>query len=174
MYAEGLSSYISKQLNVKTLRTCKVRHTETSYAVAMTLYSSVQGWKPFKLTFSGDTMPCDDLVVLGNGSTLLIHEATLPDSMPSNDILHCTMWQAIEQGRKMNAKYNVLTHFSRTIPWSECELDANVGIAFDNMELIESDLCKLNAIYSKIKFAFQDDFDDENQKSAQRSEWNEN
>lgn len=142
---------------MKALKTCKVRHTEKSYAIALILYSSLPGWEPFKLTFSGDTLPCDDLVKLGNGSTLLIHEATLPDSMPPNDILHSTMSQAIEQGRKMNAKFNVLTHFSQTIPWSERELDTNVGIAFDNMELIESDLCKLNAIYSKIKNTFRKD-----------------
>lgn len=115
---------------------------------------------PFKLTYSGDTTPCDDLVELGTDSTLLIHEATYPDSMAINDGLHCTMSQAIEQGRKMNAKYNVLTHFSQRqfIPWSECALDANVGIAFDNMELIETDLCKLNTIYSKLELMFKKDF----------------
>lgn len=173
MSADGLSSYISKRINVKALKTCQVRHTETSYAVALTLYSSVQGWEPFKLTFSGDTIPCDDLVELGKDSSLLIHEATLPDSMPSHDILHCTMSQAIEQGQKMNAKFNVLTHFSQTFPWSERELNANVGIAFDNMELIESDLCKLNAIYTKLKFKFRKDFVG-NQKRDQKIELIEN
>lgn len=72
------------------------------------------------------------------------------------------MSQAIEQGRKMNAKFNILTHFGQRhlIPWPEPEreLDANVGIAFDNMELIESDLCKLNAIYSKLKLVFPKEF----------------
>lgn len=167
MYDEGLSSFISKQINVKALKTCQVRHTKKSYGIALKLYSSLQGQGPFKLTFSGDTLPCDDLVTLGNGSTLLIHEATLPDSMPPNDILHCTMSQAIEQGRKMKAQFNVLTHFSQTIPWSGRELDANVGIAFDNMELIESDLCKLNEIYSKIKITFR-----KNQKRAPKSQPN--
>lgn len=132
--------------------------------------STIDKRKPFKLTFSGDTLPCDELVKLGNGSTLLIHEATFPDSIRADDKLHCTTSQAIEQGRKMNAKFNVLTHFSQRylIPWAERELDANVGIAFDNMELIETDLCKLNAIYSKLKLAFPKDFI-EYQKRAQKN-----
>lgn len=83
------------------------------------------------------------------------------------------MSQAIEQGQKMNAKFNVLTHFSQTFPWSERELNANVGIAFDNMELIESDLCKLNAIYTKLKFKFRKDFVG-NQKRDQKIELIEN
>lgn len=123
------------------------------------MHSTLNKREPFKLAYSGDTLPCDELIELGNRSTLLIHEATFPDSW-THDGLHCTMSQAIEQGRRMNAKFNVLTHFSQRqlIPWSERELDANVGIAFDNMELIESDLCKLNAIYSKLKLVFQKDF----------------
>lgn len=85
------------------------------------------------------------------------------------------MSQAIEQGRKMNAKFNILTHFSQkeSIPWYDGELDANVGIAFDNMELIETDLCKLNAFYPKLKILFQKDFI-KHQKRAQRNKANEN
>lgn len=161
MNGNGLSSYIAKQINVKTLKTCRVKHTETSYAITITMDSTLNRCEPFKLTYSGDTLPCDELVTLGSDSTLLIHEATFPDTMPTMDgLLHSTMSQAIEQGRKMNAKFNVLTHFSQRqfIPWSEYELDANVGVAFDNMELIESDLCKLNAIYSKLELIFQNDF----------------
>lgn len=147
-------------MNVRALKTCRVRHTETSYGVAVTMHPTLMKREPFKLTYSGDTSPCDELIKLGSGSTLLIHEATFPVSTENGDGLHCTMSQAIEQGRQMNAKFNVLTHFSQRhlIPWCEHELDANVGIAFDNMELIESDLAKLSAIYSKLKILFQKEF----------------
>ena len=35
----------------------------------------------YKLTYSGDTMPCDDLIDIGKNSDLLIHEATMEDGM---------------------------------------------------------------------------------------------
>lgn len=173
IHGDGLSSFISKQINIRALKTCLVPHTETSYAVSMTVDSSLNRHEPFKLTYSGDTLPSDDLVELGRDSTLLIHEATFPETVHTRDVLHCSMAQAIEQGRKMNVKYNILTHFRQRelIPWFHGELDANVGVAFDNMELIESDLCKLNTIHSKLKTVFQKDFI-QYQKRAQKNKLN--
>lgn len=59
--------------------------------------------------------------------------------------LHSTTSQAIEIGRKMSAKYIVLTHFSQRyakLPRIVCSpgneeatLGNNVGIAFDNMKV---------------------------------------
>lgn len=71
---------------------------------------------------------------------------------------HSTVSQAIEQGRAMNAKYTILTHFSQRykIPWIDGELNDSVGIAFDNMEIIESDLCKLSGFYPKLKEIFKE------------------
>ena len=53
--------------------------------------------------------------------------------------MHCTMSQALEVGKKMNARYTLLTHFSQRyakLPRiNGNDLPSNVGIAFDNMEV---------------------------------------
>jgi len=50
------------------------------------------------------------------------------------------MSQAINIGKKMNAKFTILTHFSQRyakIPYMpNNDLPSNVGIAFDNMEVL--------------------------------------
>lgn len=118
----------------------------------------------FKLTFSGDTIPCDSLVELGRDSTLLIHEATLEDTLASSAALkmHSTISQAIEQGDKMQAKCTILTHFSqryRVLPPINDEIivNKNIGIAFDNMEIVPNDLSKLNKLYFKLKETYADE-----------------
>jgi ribonuclease Z len=58
-----------------------------------------QGWK---LVYSGDTRPCDNLVEMGKDATLLIHEATLEDDMIKEAIekRHSTTAEAVEIGRR--------------------------------------------------------------------------
>lgn len=129
---------------------------------------------PFKLTYSGDTKPCDALVELGIDSTLLIHEATMEDELVDDALakMHSTVSQAIEQGHKMNAKYTLLTHFSQRyakIPRIEQHLIGNVGIAFDNMEVVMTDLNYLNSLYPVMKKMFPDHWDDMEQKSIKRA-----
>lgn len=53
-------------------------------------------------SYSGDTMPCDNLVRAGQNATLLIHEATLEDDKPDMALAkgHSTFGQAIEVGRR--------------------------------------------------------------------------
>lgn len=113
----------------------------------------------FKLTFSSDTPPCDDLIALGRNSTLLIHEATYPDEFTQNAEInrHSTLSQAIEQSEKMNAKYTILTHFSarHKFPIIDQVQHRNIGIAFDFMELTENDLPKLGSLYNQYKLLFQ-------------------
>lgn len=144
------------------LQTCRVPHMERSFAISVTSKSMPAAANDFKLTFSGDTLPCDELVELGRDSTLLIHEATLEDTLmvSAAQKKHSTFSQAVEQGQKMNAKYTILTHFSQRYPiLPSIELDQNVGIAFDNMEVIESDLCKLCNFYPKLKEMFKNEID---------------
>lgn len=118
---------------------------------------------PFKLTYSGDTMPCDSLVKLGLNSTLLIHEATFENALleRAQNSKHSTIAQAIGQGVKMNAKYTILTHFSQRyaiLPWIDDDLGANIGIASDNMEVIEQDLSELSAFRPRMEMIFSDHF----------------
>ena len=74
-------------------------------------------------------------------SDLLIHEATMEDDLweEAKAKMHCTTSQAIEIGKKMQAKHIILTHFSQRyakLPRILGEnLGHNVGVAFDNMKV---------------------------------------
>lgn len=151
-------------MKVNDVKTCRVPHLEFSYAISIKSNIQPENKEEFKLTFSGDTIPCDSLVELGRNSTLLIHEATLEDtlSMSAAQKMHSTISQAIEQGEKMQAKHTVLTHFSqryRVLPPIKDELIVNksIGIAFDNMEIVPDDLDKLNGLYIKLKETYADE-----------------
>lgn len=140
------------------LRTCPVPHFNLSHALTLT----VGDRDPFKLTFSSDTPPCDDLISLGRDSTLLIHEATYPDELShkAEKNRHSTLSQAIEQSRKMNAKYTILTHSSQiqTIPIIDSAKNKNIGIAFDFMEITEKHLPKLGTLNEKYQKLFNENF----------------
>lgn len=149
-----LSDQMCKNLGVQSLSTCRVPHFDKAYAVSMCI-----GYD-FKLTFSGDTPKCYDLIELGRNSTLLIHEATYPNKYNENAIQnrHSTVSEALEQSRQMNAKYTILTHFSHRfgtkLPYIDTNVHPNVGVAFDFMELIGSDLPKLSCLYENYRKEF--------------------
>lgn len=151
-------------MNVINLQMCRTPHTESSFAISMNL-NSIPNQKSteFKLMFSGDATPCNEMVELGRNSDLLIHEATLEDTLASSAATkkHSTVTQAIEQGRAMNAKYTLLTHFSQRyrnlLPIADNLLDSSIGVAFDNMEIVPTDLPRLNELYLKLKEFFKDE-----------------
>lgn len=151
---DGLSAAMCQKLGIQLLRTCRVPHFKMSHAIRL----HIGPQQPFKLTFSSDTPPCDDLIALGRDSTLLIHEATYPDEHIKRAEWnnHSTLAQAIEQSRKMNAKYTILTHFSRRFkfPIVNCVKHRNIGIAFDFMELTEKDLPKLGDLNKQYQMLF--------------------
>lgn len=112
---------------------------------------------------SGDTMPCETLVKLGQNCDLLIHEATMEDDLMEEAKLkfHSTTSQAIQIGEQMGSKFTLLTHFSQRysviphLPSSENgpKLD-NVGIAYDNMHISLSQLPLLPLMYPTLKIMF--------------------
>uniref|UniRef100_A0A2S2QAT2 Zinc phosphodiesterase ELAC protein 2 n=1 Tax=Sipha flava TaxID=143950 RepID=A0A2S2QAT2_9HEMI len=149
-----------KQTNMSDIETTLVKHCPNAFGVSFT---HTNGWK---VTYSGDTMPCDSLVKLGKNSNLLIHEATMEDQLVSEARrkMHSTMSQAINIGKKMNAKFTILTHFSQRyakIPYMpNNDLPSNVGIAFDNMEITPSVLHKLPLMYPALKMIFAEHFEE--------------
>lgn len=103
-------------------------------------------------------MPCQSLIDLGRDSTVLIHEATFGDELFEMAMkkAHSTVSQALQQGQQMNAKFILLTHFSQRyagMPPVEHGL-SNVGIAFDNMDVVLSDLNRLGMIYPTMEKMF--------------------
>lgn len=113
----------------------------------------------FKLTYSGDSKPCQEMIDLGRDSTLLIHEATFQDELHerAEATNHSTVSDAIKQAQLMNAKYTILTHFSGRyciLPVLPNYLPNNVGIAFDNMQVSCDDLPRLNNLIPLYQKAF--------------------
>ena len=84
-----------------------------SFQVALTFSEG------FKLVYTGDTRPTEDLIELGKAggkqTDLLIHEATAEHAMIVDCTIkkHSTFVEAIEDGKKMDAKFTLLTHFSQ-------------------------------------------------------------
>jgi len=117
----------------------------------------------YGVTTSGDTMPSENLVKLGQNCDLLIHEATMEDDLIEDAKLkfHSTVSQAIQVGEQMKSKFTLLTHFSQrysVIPHlpnnkNGPKLD-NVGIAYDNMHISLSQLSLLPLMYPTLKIMF--------------------
>lgn len=162
------------QMGIKSISTCLVRHCPFAYGIAIHFNNPQDPSDLIKITYSGDTAPCDELVNLGNNSTLLLHEATMEDELveEARRKRHSTVSEAIEQGRKMNAKYTILTHFSQRyakIPRINTALAENVGVAFDNMEVTISELNLLHLMYPTLKILFSEHFEEMEQKALKRS-----
>ncbi|XP_076234305.1 ribonuclease Z isoform X2 [Calliopsis andreniformis] len=143
-------------LNIKDINTVFVRHCKHSYGIAIILKDDK------KIVYSGDTMPSENLINLGKDCDLLIHEATMEDGLKelATQKLHSTVSDAIKVGQLMNAKFNLLTHFSQRyakIPiWSEEE--KNVGLAYDNMQIKLSQLPLLHLFYPCLKLIYKESF----------------
>lgn len=79
-----------------------------------------------------------NILFLGTGSDLLIHEATFENALSSNasNSKHSTIGEALFVAKSMKAKFTLLTHFSQRykyIPMNTETFSDNVGIAFDFM-----------------------------------------
>lgn len=143
-----------------SIQTCLVDHVPYAYGFALTIASSVAGPNEvIKITYSGDTKPCKSLIELGQNSTLLIHEATMKDDYEeARKKLHSTIAQAIEQGRKMDAKWCMLTHIGWDTPVLPFD-STNVCVAFDNMEIVLSDFPRLCLMHSSVDLLFSEAVD---------------
>ncbi|KAJ5433893.1 hypothetical protein N7491_004488 [Penicillium cf. griseofulvum] len=107
------SSHLTPLLRSATgltdLLTCRVKHCKGAFAVSLVFSNG------FKVSYSGDCRPSDKFAIIGQGSTVLIHEATFqPDMVGSAKAKrHSTSAEAIEVGRRMQARAVLLTHFSQ-------------------------------------------------------------
>jgi len=67
-----------------------------------------------KVTYSGDTAPCESLINLGKNSDILIHEATFSRKLAhiAKEKQHSTSIDAAKSAQSMHAKKLVMTHIS--------------------------------------------------------------
>eukprot|EP00795_Rhopilema_esculentum_P009410 gene9410-17122_t len=128
-----------------------VEHNTEAYGIAIT---HKDGWK---ITYSGDTVPCESLVYAGKDSTLLIHEATFEDGMEEDakDKHHSTCGQALNVAEKMKARNVLLTHFSQR--YSKLPVMKNetpVAVAFDHMEIHPDEIPEVSKLLPKLQVLF--------------------
>ena len=89
-----------------------------------------------KITYSGDTAPCKEMVELAKDSTLLIHESTYvkEDNDKAEENYHSTSSDAASIAKKSNSKKLILTHISTRYQNTDQLLDEALEI-FENTEI---------------------------------------
>lgn len=168
-------------LGIDAIGTCLVRHCPHSFGVSLRLPAPTGGNTPITITYSGDSMPCRDLVELGRNSTVLLHEATMEDDLieEAKVKMHSTISQAIAQGREMQAQHIILTHFSQRyakLPRMQQLVGGddgqpqlnNVSIAFDNMQVTLGDLEQFHYMYPALHALFAEHAEELEQKALKR------
>ncbi|XP_076073663.1 zinc phosphodiesterase ELAC protein 2-like isoform X2 [Mytilus galloprovincialis] len=156
---QALCQTVLSLINCKEIVAVPVNHYACATGVSL-VHSS--GWK---IVYSGDTMPCQSLVEAGKDCDLLIHEATLQSDMAetAKELQHSTVKQALDIGNKMQAKYQILTHFSQRyhrIPLIEDNSShKRFGLAYDLMKVKLSELSVLYDMINPLKEIFHEDID---------------
>lgn len=146
---------------VTRVETCQVKHCDLAYGVRVDVAGV--GWPDVRsIVYSGDTQPCPALTRLGKDCDVLIHEATFQDELATDAAisLHSTCSEAIVVGKRMNARYIILTHFSQryaTIARLPENPPDNVGIAFDNMKVSYNQLYRLPLIIPLLNRMYAED-----------------
>ncbi|CAH1794270.1 unnamed protein product, partial [Owenia fusiformis] len=166
-YNQDTRMQLQQLLNLEKFETTEVVHCRNAFGSSFT---HKDGWK---LCYSGDTMPCESLVDIGKECDILIHEATMEDDLVKEAKFkrHSTTSQAIDIGRKMKAKFTILTHFSQRyakIPLFSEKFSEHVGIAFDNMKVTPNDLTVLPHFKSALTGIFAEHVEEMEEKKAKR------
>ncbi|KAK7062530.1 hypothetical protein VNI00_000018 [Paramarasmius palmivorus] len=171
------------KLGLKSFATVDVRHRTRCYGCVL---KHNDGWS---ISFSGDTMPADSLVYASQGATLLIHEATMADNQEELALkkAHSTLGQALEIGKRMNARNLLLTHFSARYPktpqyksdqgkddsWLR-SFNGVVAFAFDHANMSIGTMWKMNyylpALESSYKQTVDEDGEDEDVEGEETTE----
>ncbi|MBA7550068.1 Ribonuclease BN [subsurface metagenome] len=98
-----------------------------------------------KVTYSGDTIPCESLIELGRDSDILIHEATFSKEL--SDVAfekkHSTSVDAANDAKKMNAKQLILTHISSRYQEDANQLLQDAKLIFPNT-ILAKDLMRIS------------------------------
>lgn len=139
---------------VKSIESVPVDHVPNSKAFILTLLND-----KYKLVYSGDCRPSEQLIERGARCDMLIHEATYGDvrlAMATN-FAHSTISQAVQVGVRMQAKNIVLTHFSALLStksdllYSDKWSGMNVIIAQDFMRINPRAIPRLKLLTPGLK-----------------------
>ena len=136
----------TQAIGLSSIQACQVEHCHGALAVVFNFPNG------FKVAYSGDCRPSTQFVEIGQGATLLIHEATFDDELQGDAVAkkHSTTSEALDVGKRMNARRILLTHFSQRyqkipVMGSEDGKDQVAMVAFDYMRVKIGDIAKLEA-----------------------------
>ena len=145
-YDHQFSPEGTKKFGLRSIQACPVEHCHGALAVVFNFPNG------FKVAYSGDCRPSNEFVKIGQGATLLIHEATFDDELKGDAYAkkHSTTSEALGVGKRMNARRILLTHFSQRyqkIPIMDSHggKDQVAIVAFDYMKVKVGDFAKLEA-----------------------------
>jgi ribonuclease Z len=104
---QDMYKLVSETMGVKKIVAVEVDHCPQSYGCLIITNNDE------KILYSGDTVPCQNLMNYAKNCKVLIHEATLADqSEMASQKKHTTVRQAIELAKQVKAWRLILTHFS--------------------------------------------------------------
>ncbi|KAF7724572.1 Zinc phosphodiesterase ELAC protein 2 [Apophysomyces ossiformis] len=134
---------LRKELGLRKFDAVEVFHCRWAYGLTLEHES---GWK---LVYSGDTRPCDNLIESGQNATLLIHEASMDDDMLAEAIAkrHSTTKEAVEVGESQ--RYAKMPKLS--------EEQKNVCFSFDLMSVSIKQIPLLRTFTQAIEILFKDE-----------------
>lgn len=153
----GFNPEQTQAYGLTSIKVCSVQHCHGALAVVFTLPNG------FKVAYSGDCRPSEEFAMIGQGATLLIHEATFDDELRSDAIAkkHSTTSEALRVGREMNARRILLTHFSQRyqkipVMGSHDGKDQVAIVAFDYMRVKIGDFAKVDAFKPALMKLFEE------------------
>ena len=146
------------------IQTAKANHCLGASTCAFT-------WKDgFKFAYSGDTRPTQEFVRIGQGATLVLHEATFDDELCGEAIAkkHSTTSEALKAGIDMGAKALMLTHFSQRYPKlpviaeeGHGKQKMKVALAFDMMKMKVGEFWRFEKFIPALRELYKDEADEE-------------
>ncbi len=140
--AHEMNQMLNQVMGVKKILAIEVDHCTDSFGCLIVSQKERGDEDGFgRIFYSGDTVPCQNVLNYCQNVTLLIHEATFEDAL-ANDAKwkkHTTIGQAIEIGQKVNAWRTILTHFSpryqKIAEITERNFETKTMVAFDHMRI---------------------------------------
>ncbi|KAF2815638.1 uncharacterized protein BDZ99DRAFT_493642 [Mytilinidion resinicola] len=105
-------------LGVADIQAVFVNHCHGAMAVCLTFppdASAAPDTPPLKVSYSGDCRPSGRFASIGQGTSVLVHEATFDDELAADAVAkkHSTTSEALRVAGWMGARGVVLTHFSQ-------------------------------------------------------------
>ena len=99
-----------------------------------------------KITYSGDTRPCEEMIEFAKNSDLLIHESTytLEDEDKARENFHSTSQDAATIAKYSNSKRLILTHISTRYTNTD-DLLREASEVFENVE-VANDLMTIEVL----------------------------